>query len=85
MTLPFPAVETIVGNLEMPGAKNRIIWAQYPIFQGGEGRDHLEGRGRRIGALHRFGAQRTKNIITQGIVIFARYAAHKEIWIKARA
>ena len=84
MPLPFPAVKTIVGNFEMPRAKNCIIRAQHPIFQGREGCYHLEGRGRCIGALHRFGAKRAKNIIAQGIIIFTRYAAHKEIWIKAR-
>ena len=84
MTLLLPAMKPIVRNLEMARAEYRIIRAQHTVFQGGEGRDHFKGRGWRIGALHCFGPKRAKNIITQGIIIFARYAAHKEIWIKAR-
>ena len=43
MTLLFPTVKPIVGNFKMSGAKNRIIWAQHPIFQRREGCDHLKG------------------------------------------
>ena len=79
----LPAVEAAARDLQVARAPDGVARPDHPGLERGHGGDHLEGRARRIGALHRLVGQRPVGIVGQALVIGHRDAAHEEVGIEA--
>ena len=78
----FPAVKASPRNFEVPAAVERVLRADDPRFQPGEGDHHLEGRAGRVDALHRFRGERAILVLGQGAIVADGDAPDKEVGIE---